>query len=107
VNTGGGLVRDEEGGLYDGVGDVVVLYGLFVRSIGALNDGLAEAVCVWVAEEGLLVVYWVVCEPGVDLVEVVVPAPGEAGVCCHRLVTSKRFNTAGCERGKWAARSIV
>jgi len=33
-------------------------------------------------------------------VEAVVPEPGEAGVCCHRLVTSKKFNTAGCERGK-------
>jgi hypothetical protein len=94
-NDGGGPVRDDEGGIYDDVGAVVVLYGLFVRSVGALNDGFVEAVCVVVVDEG------------VDLVEAVVPEPGEVVVCCHRLLTSKKFNTVGCERGKWAARSIA
>jgi hypothetical protein len=56
-NDGGGLVFDDEGGIYDDVGIVVVLYGLFVRSIGALNDGFVEAVCVLVVDEGLLVAY--------------------------------------------------
>lgn len=64
---------------------------MLVRSVEASNDGLAAVVCALV-----------VVEPDGDLIEVFVVVV----VVCQRLETSRKFNAAGWDRGKWAARSI-